>query len=244
MKKVCVFVILVLCFGLISAEEKTVNLVTLEWEPYIGSKLKNGGYLAEIAREAFKAAGYETKITYMPWSRALEVAKRGDFDGVIGAYYSDERAEFFEYPDKIDEVKVVFFSKKGRNITFSKIEDLKPYKIGVIRGYVQTEEFDNADYLQKDESADSETVLKKLIHNRVDLIVDTKKTILHLANTKFPDQADQIEEVKPELKSHDLYIIFSKNAPDYMEKTEAYNKGLKIIKDSGRLKEIKAEYGF
>jgi polar amino acid transport system substrate-binding protein len=47
---------------------------------------------------------------------------------------------------------------------------MKQYTFGVVKGYVNTPEFDAAIFLKKVESASDEEYLRNLINGRVDLI--------------------------------------------------------------------------
>lgn len=59
-------------------------------------------------------------------------------------YYSEDLKKDFILSAPFPEALGLF--KKDKNIQFKKIDDLKPYSIGVVRGYVNTAEFDAAAY--------------------------------------------------------------------------------------------------
>ena len=59
---------------------ETVTLASTEYPPYYGSSLPQGGVIAEIARQAFKRTGYELRIEWDPWARALKTAQEGSDD--------------------------------------------------------------------------------------------------------------------------------------------------------------------
>ncbi len=49
-----------------ATKTKTIRIATLEWEPYIGQKLADEGFMAEITREAFRRGGYKVEYIYLP----------------------------------------------------------------------------------------------------------------------------------------------------------------------------------
>ncbi len=230
--------------SIVSAEGNKIIFATMSWAPYYGEDLPNNGFIAEITRAACKKAGYDVEIKFMDWNRALEMAKKGKYDGLVGAYFSDERAKFFKYPDSIGKVEVFLCAKKEKKITYTTLENLKPYRIGIIRGYVYSEEFDAATYLKKDPAENAEINLKKLLRGRVDLIVGSKAVLQDLVNKKFKDAVGEIEFIEPALQTNKLYTIFSKKIPGYEKKVEGFNKGLKIIQEDGTVKEILKRHGF
>ena len=80
----------VIVLGLMTAETSAAprNLVfaTLNAPPYFGENLAGGGFYTEISREAFQRVGYTFEVEFMTWNRALELAKRGDYAGMLGMY--------------------------------------------------------------------------------------------------------------------------------------------------------------
>ena len=65
------------------AKTKEIILTSLDWEPYIGEKLHTNGPLAEILKRAFEIEGYELKIIFYPWIRAVNEAEKAH-DGIDG----------------------------------------------------------------------------------------------------------------------------------------------------------------
>ncbi len=143
MKKIITMIFMLFVFmGSASAETK-ITLGTSEWGPYFASNLKNNGPLAEVVTEAFKRSGYAVDIQFMDWNRAVALSAEGKIGGLLGCYLSKERAEVLELSQPFGEATVVMFAKKGSNISYSSLEDLKSYKIGTMRGNKVTDEFDS-----------------------------------------------------------------------------------------------------
>lgn len=70
----------------LSRAETTLVLAADHWCPYnCAPEAKQPGYLIEFAREVAKANGYQLEYRLLPWSRALELARRGEINGVVGA---------------------------------------------------------------------------------------------------------------------------------------------------------------
>ncbi|OHD12754.1 MAG: hypothetical protein A2Y34_14335 [Spirochaetes bacterium GWC1_27_15] len=251
MKKINLILAFIVISFFVFSQNKIVYLVTLDWPPYISStakdsspQLANYGYVAEIAYEAFKKAGYELKIDFKPWERAVKEATDGDYDGLFPEYYGEERKKDFVFSDPFPGGPLGFYKRKDFKIKFSSLKDLKDYKIGVVRGYINTVEFDNATYLQKEDVVDDETNIKKLYFGRINLIVIDKFVGEYLIKTKFPNYYDELEFLEPPLEVKDLYIVFSKKSKDYQQKLKDFNKGLAEIKKSGLIDKILKKQGF
>lgn len=240
-KKVLVVMIFALFLTGIYAEEK-VTLASLDWEPYIGAKLPNNGYVARIAVEAFKTQGYKVTIDYLPWARAVSMATDGDYDGLFPEYYDESRKADFVYSEPFKGGPLGFMKKKSSKIAYKKLEDLKPYTIGTVRGYVNTIEFDLAKYLKKEEVVDDETNIKKLNNDRIDLIVIDKYVGAYIIEKQFPQFKATLEFMNPPLEEKPLFIVFSKKAKDYEKKMNAFNAGLKEIQKNGTYQKIIEEF--
>ena len=237
--------LLILCIGTTGvAEEKSISLATLEWEPYVGKKLKHYGFTSEIVAEAFKRTGYKVKVTFMPWARVLQEVRKGKYDAAYPAYYSDERAKMYALSNPFAEGPLVFYKRKEAVISFRSLQDLKPYRIGVVRGYVNSPEFDAADYLTKDIANSDEINLKKLLKGRLDLVVIDKFTSQSILNKIIPEGRDVLECLKPHLQVKPLYLAVSRKVEGYQHIVKDFNYGLKQISDEGLIKKIMQKHGF
>lgn len=220
---------------------KKVTLSTLDWPPYIDQKIKNNGYVGKVVRQAFKVSGRDVEFKFFPWARALALATNGEVDGLVPEYYSTERKKNFIYSDPFPGGPVGFFKRQDRNITFSKLSDLKGYNIGVVRGYINTQNFDNAKYLTKYESVSDEVNLKKLFNQRIDLIFIDKFTAHHLMKhtIKDPKFSNSLHFMEPGLETKDLFIVFPKvNLQRSQMLNRDFSRGLKILKENGTVQAL------
>lgn len=202
---------------------------------------KKDGYLFAIAQEAFKRVGYESRAEYLPWARAIKVTMEGESDVTIG-YYSEERLEKISYSDPIGKAELVLFQRKDRGITYSKLEDLTPYLIGMQRGAAINEEFDKATYLKKEPGDSPRINLNKLFAGRIDLLLEQRGVIQQYLVKEFPNEMHAIAAVEPPVVVKGYYCAFSRKRPHYEEKIKDFNEGLKIITDDGTLKKIMTQY--
>ncbi len=263
-----VVTILYVLFGTVAtmAEQKKVTLATLEWEPYIGSKMSRNGLTAEIVVEAFKRVGYTVDIKFHPWTEALKLGEAGKVDGIFPAYHSKGREAHFLFSEPFAESPLGFYKKSaavaGPNISQLKRADenivfpedprvdqtavlnmMKQYTFGVVKGYVNTPEFDAATFLKKVESASDEENLRNLINGRVDLIFIDRYAAKNIIVKKFPWHLQDYEFMEPALAAKPLYIGFSKKAAGHQQKLKDFNRGLKLARKDGLLERLTDKYG-
>ena len=232
-----------LLFQLLCATPKVV-FTTMASEPYQGPDLLNEGYVVEITREAFKRVGYDFEVKYLPWARAMFEAENGTTDGLMGAYYTKKRTKIFSYSEPIGKVQLVFFAKKTTQVKYKTLKDLSPYTIGVVRGYAHNKDFDEATFIQKEETSTTELNLRKLLFDRVDIIADSRNVILFLIATKYPSFNNSLEVIHPPLQVNYLYNIFTKKVKGYKKKVKDFNRGLQMLKDDGTYDAILTKHGF
>jgi polar amino acid transport system substrate-binding protein len=199
---------------------------------------KEGGYLIAITKAALKSVGYTTEVEFMPWKRALEMVMNGQNEALLAAYYTEERAVKMAYTESIGQTEIVFFKKKERDIQYSKLEDMKPYRIGIIRGASISNEFDSAAYLHKEEVRSPDLNIRKLLAGRVDLIVEQKAVILNFLRNQFPEHMNSVVPLELPLKVSQYYNAFSRDYPNYEKRVKDFNTGLKKIQSDRTYQKI------
>lgn len=251
--RVLLSALLVISSQALAAQTRTVSLVTSDWEPYIGEKLPGKGYVYEIVVDAFRSVGYQVDITFYPWARALNEAESGRADALFPEYFDEGRQTLFAFSHSFPGGPVGFLARKDSRIIFpadprkepAKVfQGMQQYSFGVVRGYVNTKAFDAATFLKKDEATSDEQNIQKLQMRRTDLIFIDRFAAQYLLKTKFSTFASDLEFLNPPLEVKSLYLAFSRKAPGYEQKLQAFNEGLAKLQKAGAIKTIMKKYGF
>jgi polar amino acid transport system substrate-binding protein len=237
------FITILLPFDAAFSADKTIRCGTVNFPPFFGENLENGGFMTEISKEAFQRTGWNYTITFMNWNRAMKLCEKGRLDMVQGAYYDKERAKKFQFTESYTSAEIVIFKKKNAKISFQQLEDLKPYTFGILRGWSYPEVFQQATYLKKEMTDDPSANIQKLLKGRVDLIVGGKRVIRDIAQTNFPKQADQLVALDPPLKTHKLYNIITRKREDAARIAADFNQGLQMMKADGTYENIMRKHG-
>ncbi|MCK5719171.1 MAG: transporter substrate-binding domain-containing protein [Thiomargarita sp.] len=245
MKKIIFLLIITLFYSASSFAGKRFTLLTVDFPPYYGEKLTNQGWVSEIVKTALEAKGYEVEIRFVPWVKAVEDTKAGYYDALLGAYRTPERAEYYYFSAPIAQARTGFFKRRDVDISFKKLTDLKGYKIGVVKGYATSKEFDTADYLTKIEMNDLGAGLIALSKGKIDLMADSQavgKYHLKLLEARNHGIIKKIEFIKPVLAMNKLYVAISKNAANATQKLIDFNQGLRKIYMNGSFRKIKKKH--
>jgi polar amino acid transport system substrate-binding protein len=243
MRRIVYFAVLASFFMVGPSQAETLNIAAIDWEPYVGEALKGEGFDVEIITGAFKRAGYTVKIDFMQRDKAIEETTKGIYDAVFPEYYSKYRTKDFIYSNFISNSLLVFYKCRSSNITFKTLKDLTPYKIGVVKGCINTEEPDKTSFLEKVEAESDEENLRKLIKGELDLIVIDKLVAQHLIKTKIPEASSKLDFFEPPLIIHPHFVIFPKKLPASEKRAKEFNKAYDSMEKDGSIKPIMVKSG-
>ncbi|MEN8200644.1 MAG: transporter substrate-binding domain-containing protein [Thermodesulfobacteriota bacterium] len=241
---------LIFCFiGQSSATADTdrniVRLTTGEWPPYTSSHMAASGIGSQVVSEAFRLAGYEVEYGFFPWKRSYRLAVNGKWDGSIIWQRTPERARKLLFSDPVVMVKNVFFHHKDDPFDWNNLADLKGRRVGTTRGYAYGPDF-RAELarLQIDRAdSDSDLInLNLLLKGRIDVFpIDIHVGHYLIARNFRPGEAELFAFHPRPLTPAPLFLVLAKSLPRSLELVEAFNDGLKKLRQSGRYQEILSE---
>jgi polar amino acid transport system substrate-binding protein len=169
------FALVLLLSGTVHAQ--TLKLLTEEYPPYNFSE--NGvikGAAVEQAEMIMKALGTEYSLEILPWARALSLAESQPWTCLFTTGHDDERDKRFKWVEPLLVDRMVMVRKAGSGVNPATVEEARRFTVGT-----QREDF-SANYLRKnnfpkiDLAADMETTVKKLLSDRIDLMMTSEKT--------------------------------------------------------------------
>lgn len=233
---VFVFSALIAIFPSLSvASEKTVEVTTLEWPPYTGPLLPKSGATSEVITEAFKKVDLDTKIVFLPWKRAIAMAKE---DKEAIAYYPGyhcHHVEGFVPSNPIGNGPLGFAENVNAPIKWKNLDDIgeQKLKIGTVLGYANTDEFDEkagTGWIRAVPAPDDLTNLKKLMRGRIDAAVIDKLVMSYLLATEpsLKGGTKLIEFNPKPLEEKQLFLCFRKTDRG-LALRDKFNKGLAQI---------------
>jgi polar amino acid transport system substrate-binding protein len=215
MKKIiigCLLFMVGTCNLILSALPKEIVVGYHEdFPPYF--YMENGdllGIFPEMINEAAKKIGIRVKYRMFPWKRMLRSARMRRVDAIFPLFKTRERTGYLFFPDNgIALGESVFFTHKDSNINYSgDLNQLSSYSIGCVKDYSYGEEFENANYLQKDECPTDKALVEKFISGRFQVGAGSDEVIKYYAETL--GVWDKIKFLDPPLLRKILYIGFSR----------------------------------
>lgn len=200
------------------AAPPTIHLASLEWLPYAGHGLPQGGMSAAVASAVTARFGYGIKIDYLPWKRAMqEGGGDPDFSGYFPAYYTPERARQCYFSAPMGRSTLGFAVLVDAPLRWRTLDDLAPNKLGVVLGYSNGEAFDamvTQGKLSIDPSVSDLVNLKKLLAGRVRAVVIDKAVLRYLLATDptLSTQRNRVVFDDHPLAELTLHVCFQRTA--------------------------------
>lgn len=123
--------------------QKLIRLSTLEWPPYTGLLLPHDGLSTRVASVVAKAAGYRLLSASFEWSVTLEKGEKDpNFDGYFPEYFTKEREQKCHLSQSIGTSVLGLATLRGAPLSWNSLSDLSAYRLGVVDGYSNGEDFD------------------------------------------------------------------------------------------------------
>ncbi|MBU2278020.1 MAG: transporter substrate-binding domain-containing protein [Gammaproteobacteria bacterium] len=125
-----------------TAVAPTIRLTSLDWAPYTGANLPEGGEITRLLRQVFTGLGYQLQVDFLPWNQAVSQVNSG-VNGHL-AYYP-------EYPlqdPKLMLSGAIGYSELGlvelvnKPLLLTRFSALANYRFGVVQDYLNMSELD------------------------------------------------------------------------------------------------------
>lgn len=172
------------------------------------------GFHVDLLREMGKRIGVRVTIESVPWKRALSMMKDGTADAITFISRTSERERFAYFLDG----NIISYTQSGFFVLSDSIPEhpysgdlsqLRGLTIGMLRGYAYHRDFDNADFLDKDDGARvEEQLIGKLLNRRFQVAIGSVARIRYIARKM--GGADRLVFLRPYLDSQANYLGFSK----------------------------------
>ena len=240
---VFVFFLLIICTG-ISAD--SIKVSTIDSPPYyVANPLpgEKSGIAIDLVTEAWKMADTEVLFDFIPIARAKWSLLENKHTALLGTsqWFSEEDQN--TRIDSVNLLKIDFkiFYKKKRfpdGLNYEKLEDLKDYKIGNVRGSSTLPILEDAD-LNIELVGLVKQNFHKLHTDRIDLVVAVELTGWMFLKELYPDSFDDYAATDKNIYTANIGLVFRK---ENKEAIKQFKKGLIEIIENGTYETLINEY--
>jgi polar amino acid transport system substrate-binding protein len=226
------------------AQARKLLLAATEYPPYYSESLDRGGPVAELTVSALRNAGYEVEVRFMPWARALRLGEQGKVDGLIGVWRSPERERAFFYSEPVVSNRIVL-CRRGTSgpDRFTNWEAIRPFMVGVVRGYANPEGLAAAGVGTEAVTDDLQN-LRKLMAGHIDLALIDSRVEQYLAKRHLGPTAALIDCLQPPVQEHPQYLVVSRSTVGGEAIVAGFNEQMQRLRRSGEFKGIASRWGW
>ena len=204
--------------------------------------------MIDIAREAFGLAGIDVEYVNMSWARALQQARDGYIDAVVGALPGD--APDFVFPDAATGYSTIaLYTHPDNNWHYAGIDSLSQSTLLAINGYAYSPELDS--YIEKyQDDPERVWVLSgpaplsraiELLHQQRSDVFPEDRYVMQWQL----EQENNTESLRMAAVIHEspIYVAFSPVGRDSAQLAALLSEGARALQSSGRVEEILTRYG-
>ena len=192
---------------------------------------------------ALKRAGYRSKVSMVPWSRALNGTRNGAYDLIICAWRSKEREREFYFSDPYVENRIVFLKPSGSTWNYTGLTSLRGKRIGVIRDYAYSDTFNKSDVFQRDASGEFVANVLKLVSGRIDLTLEDEFVARFEIARSLPEQRARVDYSPTPLSTNTCQSAMSRENPEAGFILVAMNRALAHMYSEGVIEKILGVHG-
>ena len=168
------------------AREHSISATADLWYPYIYRE--QGviqGYAHQIVDDVMARAGLPFELSIHPWARVYKKAQEGKNTLVVALGRTKARETRFHWIGPVAKpIDINFYRLRGNPIQIDSLEDIKHYRLGVVRGSYN-EEFVRANgfiHSSVYTLSHPRQMLPMLMRNRLDVIISHDQNLHDLAH--------------------------------------------------------------
>ncbi|WP_027707473.1 TRAP transporter substrate-binding protein DctP [Zooshikella ganghwensis] len=234
----------ILCFASnFTNAREIINLATFESCPYICTNGKEKGFLVDIVESIFDEVNIEVMTKALPAKRALKLARKGSFHGIIGI--QQRQAPELTFPtESIGQYRYLMYVRDDDNWLFTGLNSLYERKIGVQLGvsYGVADSFIQR-YGYRDEIVKILSgnniplrMIKMLKTGRINMFLADKNVIDSLSGKTRIINLNVAGTIPPD----NIYVAF--NHHKAQQYSDFISNGITKLRENGYLNSILARY--
>ena len=216
-----------------TAEQKVVRLMANTSPPYADAKLPERGLALELVKQVFASTDYRPEITIENWSRAVEGARIGVYDGLAAAWYSDERSKDLLFSEPYLRSELIILKRRSEPGDFSELKDLAGARLGVRVDYAYGVDFSAIPGLVLIKENHMIQNLLNLLNGSVDFVIGDQRTITLQLHEYLEDKITQFEVLDIALPPVKRHVAASRSLPGHDKIIAEFNRSLAQARKDG-----------
>jgi polar amino acid transport system substrate-binding protein len=222
-----------LALPLAAQAQTTVKLMANTSPPYADVKLPEQGLALELVRHVFEGTDYAPDITIDNWSRSVEGARLGVYDGLAAAWYSDERAADLLFSEPYLSSELIVLKRRDNPNVYDELPDLAGARLGVRTDYAYGVDFSGVPGLTLVEENHLIQNLLNLLNGSVDLVIGDRRTVNLQLREYLRDSINRFGVTAIELPPVARHVAISRSLDGHEAIIKAFNAALAARQKDG-----------
>ncbi len=246
MKKILLAIAVVLVFLPYEIAAKEIVIATGEWPPYSSAKMSNGGLCTELVQAAFEAVNIRVKFEFFPWKRAWLNVERGKVDTSFPWRKNDFREKYALFSKELyEEHSIVLYDKQFVTDEDFQNRDalVEQHGLAFVAGDAWISVFKQKN-VKITIVPDLVSAIRMLERGRVRFLHINTEVALYGVDKYGQGTGTDFGTFSLFDDAMDNHVVFPKKIAESEELRDRFEKGLGLIKESGKYSEILSRYKF
>ncbi len=213
--------------------ETAVQLMASTSPPYVDRTLPEQGLALELVRHIFSRTPYRADIEIETWTRAVEGARLGVYDGLAVAWYSEDRNRDFLFSEPYLDGQLIIVKRTEDPRRFRRLADLEGTRLGVQVEYAYGIDFAAVPGLELVEQNHLIQNLLLLASGKLDVVIGDRRTMAQQLHEFMEGEITRFEVLPIELPRRNRHVAVSRERADHKEIIEAFNRALAAVRADG-----------
>ncbi|WP_028299856.1 substrate-binding periplasmic protein [Oceanospirillum beijerinckii] len=248
------YILLITWLSLFTASSQAADksvVLTLVADPYCPYNCAydaiQPGYVIDLARMIFEPEGYQVQYQILPWSRAVNEVREGNFTAAIGVSQQNGRGLILP-KQSIGIVNDIFMVHRSSHWQYQGVHSLKQIHLGSVASYDYGDELnrylkDPANQHRGQSLVGDQAVernLRMLARKRIDAYIEDANVGFYMAATL--GLAGQFKSAGSKGKSMPIYLGFSPKLGLSPKLAQLFDRRLQQLREEGKLKLLLRRY--
>jgi polar amino acid transport system substrate-binding protein len=215
-----------------------VHLMANTSPPYADAGLPEQGLALELVKHIYAGTGYTPDIAIENWSRAVEGARIGVYDGLATAWYAPDRDKDLLFSKPYLRSELLILKLNSNHGEYTSLQQLTGSRLGVRRDYAYGIDFATIPNLKLVEEDQLISNLLNLLNGKVDFVLADQRSAAMVLNTYLQDRITQFAVVDIKLPFVERHVAASRAWPQAENMIAEFNRALAAAQKDGSLETI------
>jgi polar amino acid transport system substrate-binding protein len=211
----------------ISAQTKSLRLVSTAWPPFTNVE-GQPRFALELVEAGLKRIGLTATTTIVEASQYTPAVLTGPYDGSAAAWRDPEREGALLFSQPYLENRLILVARRGSNVSAANLAALTGRRVAIVEGYAYGAEVDNAGptYVRSRSDDDS---LRMLLDSGVEYALMDDLVVQYLVSAYPQESRTRLQIGATPLVTRPLHMAIRRSLPDAQSIVDRFNAQLRAM---------------